>query len=355
MFEYLKFHHIWFSQNELHKIYKIYWNKISYIKWIEDEIFEKLELSDYRIWQIRQISEKTNIDLIEDYINNNWVNIICINSCDYPDLLKNISNPPFIIYVKWEIESKSYNIAIVWSRKFTSYWENICKNITADLSFWWFNIVSWWAYWIDTIAHETALNCSNKTIAVIWTWIDIIYPNINKRLYEKIVDRWWTILSIFRLNTMPDKFNFPIRNEIIAWISKWVVVIEAWKNSWTLITARLALEQWKDVFVVPWDINKSSSIWSNILIRDSIWKLITWSEDILSEYSSYKFNKDVKYIEFENDTEKKIYEILIENPKNIDWICEILDNSVENISIALTMMEMNSLIIRDSNWKYNII
>lgn len=324
------------------------------------EFFESLwnnNLKDFynenEISKIISNKNKLDINFIKNILEKNNVKLICINDENYPKLLKQISNPPFLLYVRWKIDN-SPKLAVIWSRNMTSYWEKAIEKIIPWLVSY-FTIVSWWAIWCDSEAHIKTLENSGKTIAVIWTWIDINYPSSNKILYEKIINNSGAIISIFPVWEKANNYNFPIRNEIIAWISSWVIVIESSEKSWTLITVNLALEQWKDVFSVPWDIFKSNSIWCNNLIKNWNAKMICQSSDILEEYNINFENKtnDLK-LDFSDNIEKNIYDILLLESFDIDELIQKTWFSLKEISTSISMLEIKWIIKKSLSWKYEI-
>jgi DNA processing protein len=245
----------------------------------------------------------------------------------------------------------------VWSRKMTSYWDILIEKIVWDISRY-FIIVSWWAAWCDTKSHETVLKKWNKTLSVIGTWIDVDYPVGNKKLYDTIVSSWWGVISIFPIGEVWNPYNFPIRNEIVAWLSVWLIVIEAWSKSGTLITANLALDMWKDIFAVPWDIFKSHSAWCNNLIQNGGAKLITGSEDVLEEYIDIHWKKNIESdkikIKFADTIERDIYNILLLENIAIDELSKKIWLDIATLSFKLSIMEINQVIRKWLWWKYHL-
>ncbi len=343
-------HQAWISQKKLHLIFE---NNENY-----KEFFENLNFNNLRQFWIRQdlinnILERKNkiiLENIEKKLKDRNVRIITIFSKNYPENLKNIPNPPFLFYLRWKIDN-SPKFSIVWARKISSYGIKVMEKIVPEICSY-FTIISWWAAWTDTLAHKIALENNKKTISVIWTWIDFDYPIENKKLYDKIVDLGWWVISIFPVWEVGNPYNFPIRNEIVAGFSVWTLVIEAQKKSGSLITANLALDLWKDLFSIPWDIFKSNSIWCNNLIKNWMAKMVSSSLDILEEYniSTKNKNSEIKTeIIFDNEVDKKIYDLLLLDWLNTDELIEKLDIDISSISFRLSMMEIN-WIIKKTMW-----
>mgnify|MGYP004469934129 FL=1 len=222
------------------------------------------------------------------YMQKYKIDIISINDKKYPQILKQIYDPPISLYIKGNIEIlNEKNIAIVGSRNSSKYGEEAAKYFAYNLSAKGINIISGLARGIDTYAHIGNLGAMmhngndicGKTIAVVGNGIDIIYPKENKYLEEKIIKSGGCIISEYPLGTKPEKFNFPARNRIISGLSKGVLVIEARAKSGTLITIDFALQQGRDVYVVPGNINSVNSVGTNDLIKQGA-KLVTRVEEI---------------------------------------------------------------------------
>ena len=213
------------------------------------------------------------------YMKENNIKIININESEYPQALKKIYDPPISLYVKGNIEKlNNKNIGIVGCRECTTYGKKSAEYFSYNLSKQNINIVSGLAKGIDSYAHLGSLNTGN-TIAVLGNGLDMIYPKENLELANEIIKRGGTIISEYPCGTKPDKMKFPARNRIISGISSGIIVIEAKEKSGTLITVDFALEQGKDVFVVPGNINSINSVGTNDLIKQGA-RLVTTYEDI---------------------------------------------------------------------------
>ena len=213
------------------------------------------------------------------YMKENNIKIININEREYPQALKEIYDPPISLYVKGNIEKlNNKNIGIVGCRECTTYGKKSAEYFAYNLSKQNINIVSGLAKGIDRYAHLGSLNTGN-TIAVLGNGLDIIYPKENLELANEIIKRGGTIISEYPCGTKPDKMKFPARNRIISGISSGIIVIEAKEKSGTLITVDFALEQGRDVFVVPGNINSINSVGTNDLIKQGA-RLVTTYEDI---------------------------------------------------------------------------
>ena len=210
---------------------------------------------------------------------------INIGNKDYPEQLRNIYDPPLRLYVLGNKEIlKEKGIAVVGTRNPTEYGKKVAIQFAKQLSEKGINIISGLAVGIDTCAHLGNLQVYNKakTIAVLGNGLDEIYPKENINLAKQIIKSGGCIISEYPIGTKPEKLHFPQRNRIISGLSKGVLVIEAREKSGSLITADFALEQGKEVFAVPGDMGKLTSVGTNNLIKQGA-KLVTKYEEILYE------------------------------------------------------------------------
>ncbi len=234
------------------------------------------------------LNEKTRASVQKhiEYMNKNKIDIININVESYPQQLKNIYDAPISLYIKGNKEILNNKaLAIVGCRQASEYGKKAAKYFAYNLAQNQFNIVSGLAKGVDSYAHVGSLCVENKqgcgkTIAVVGNGLDTIYPSENSKLAEQIIESRGAIISEYPLGTKPNKMNFPARNRIISGISNGVIVIEAKEKSGTLITVDFALEQGRDVFVVPGNINSINSVGTNDLIKQGA-KLVTTYNDII--------------------------------------------------------------------------
>lgn len=325
------------------------------------EVFENLSFSFLKKYSIEDdkidsiLEQKSKLELakLNQKIEGLKIKIITYFDSSYPANLKNIFNPPFLLYVRWNISLPW--IAFVGSRGITSYWKNVIEKFVPEV--WkYFSIISWWAFGCDSYSHEIALKNGVKTISIIWTWIDIDYPTTNKKLYDSIVESGWWIVSIFPFGEPWNPYNFPIRNEIVAWLSVWSVIVEAKEKSGSLITAKLALDLWKEVFAVPWDIFKQNSVWCNNLILKWEAKIVLSSNDILSEFN-ISDNVKIKKTEvvFSDDIEKNIYDLLLLESLNTDEIANKLSLEINVALLKISILELSNLIKKGDSGKYEVV
>jgi DNA processing protein len=211
--------------------------------------------------------------------------LIAYDSEEYPPLLKQIPDSPLLLYVRGDLKVLShYAVAVVGSRQPSAYGSSVAHRLAHDLAQRQLVVVSGLARGVDSAAHRGALEAKGKTVAVLGSGIDVIYPRENKKLAEEIA-RSGAVISEFPLGTGPTPENFPIRNRIISGLSLGVVIVEAAEYSGSLITARLALEQNREVFAVPGNITSAQSFGPNHLIKQGA-KLVDQWMDVIEEFPS---------------------------------------------------------------------
>lgn len=203
------------------------------------------------------------------------------SDAEYPFYLKQIEDAPIGLYAKGELQLNQRTIAIVGSRRATLYGMTVAKKLAKELARMGFCIVSGLARGVDTAAHEGALDAKGATVAVLGCGVDIVYPPENEKLYDQIVERG-LVLSEFTLGRIADKQTFPMRNRIISGMAQAVIVVETDLKGGSMITARLAGEQGRQVFAVPGRIDQTTSRGCNHLIREGA-TLLTSVDDILTE------------------------------------------------------------------------
>lgn len=245
------------------------------------ELQEKTDLSECEIDEILKKEYREDLEKYVDYMQKNDIKMITILDKNYPLKLKHIYDKPVILFARGNIDLLSEkSIAIVGCRDCTEYGQNISKKLAYDLSKNDFCIVSGLARGIDKFAHLGALEANGKTVAVIGNGLDNIYPYENKNLCERIIQNNGLIVTEYIIGTKPSKMNFPARNRIISGLSDGVIVVEAKEKSGALITAEFALEQGKEVFAVPGNINRLNSKGTNELIKDGA-NILTDYKDII--------------------------------------------------------------------------
>jgi DNA processing protein len=214
-------------------------------------------------------------------IERSGVRLVTCRMEEYPPLLREIHDPPPFLYVKGSLAGLDTALAIVGSRRASSYGVTTTRKLAAALAGQGVAVVSGLARGIDTAAHEGVLQEGGHTVAILGCGVDVIYPPENRRLYGELAERG-AVVSEFALGTRPVPENFPRRNRIISGISRGVLVVEATERSGSLITAQFALDQGRDVFAVPGNITSPGSLGTNRLIKQGA-RLVESAEDVVEE------------------------------------------------------------------------
>lgn len=248
----------------------------------EKEILKVDGMSDKIVQNMQKAKDAKLLEKYEKYILKNDIKIINISDDNYPAKLKNTYAPPITIFAKGDISLlNSKSIAIVGSREPSKYGIYVAEKFSKELSKEGITIVSGLARGIDTFAHIGALSSFGKTIAVLGSGIDVVYPKENAKYYREISEKG-LIISEYIVGTAPESKNFPQRNRIISGLSDGVLVVEARKNSGTMITTDFALEQGKELYVIPGNITSNLSAGTNNLIKEGA-KLVTDVYEILED------------------------------------------------------------------------
>lgn len=264
----------------------------------------------------------------------------------YPERLKNIYSPPIIIYYKGDLNNSDVlSISIVGTRAPTSYGKMTAERFSKELAENGLTVVSGLARGIDSIAHRSTLNQNGRTIAVVGSGLDVIYPPENRKLFNDIADNG-AVISEFKLGTKPDAQNFPKRNRIISGISLGTLVIETNIMGGALQTAGFALNQNREVFAIPGNLGIQQSAGTNLLIQKGEAKLVTNCEDILVELNLKiipEVGKNIPSPKIDlNLFEQKVFDVLSNEPKHIDRIA-----TETNIISSECLVHLLSLEFRD--------
>lgn len=252
----------------------------------KEDLLKTEGIGDETVNQILKEEYRLNLEKYEKYMKENNIDLIHIYDKNYPEKLNKIYDKPIVIYIKGDktILNK-FSLAIIGCREHTKYGEIVAKEISTQIAKEGIVTVSGLAKGIDSIAHKETLKAQGKTIAVIGSGLDNIYPSENTNLANEIIKNGGAVISEYIIGTKPQKMNFPARNRIISGLSNGVVVIEAKKKSGTMITVDFALEQGKEVFAVPGNVLSKNSEGTNELIKQGA-KIVTNIEDILEEFNT---------------------------------------------------------------------
>ena len=284
------------------------------------------------------------------------IHVVTLEDAAYPAPLRQIYDPPLVLYVRGDIAVISRpGIAVVGTRHPTPYGTGMAERLACDLAARGLVIFSGLARGVDSAAHRGAVSAKGKTVGVLGTGVDVIYPKENNRLSDQILSLGGALISEFPLNTFPAPQNFPIRNRIISGISVGVLVVEAAEYSGTRITSRCALEQNREVFAVPGNVTNKNSWGPNTLIKQGAKLVATW-EDIWEELPAdvrlalepaggFESPADGTASLFEDDAlgphEKKILALLkADEATQIDEIVERLEPNLSSSEIFAALFEL---------------
>ncbi|MEJ2103046.1 MAG: DNA-processing protein DprA [Ignavibacteriaceae bacterium] len=274
--------------------------------------------------------------------------LITIWDQEYPQLLKKIYDPPLLFYLLGElIENDQYSIAIVGTRQPTNYGKVQAERISMDLAKQGVTIISGMARGIDSISHNAAVKSGGRTIAVIGSGLDVIYPPENRKLFEKISESG-AIISEFPLGSKPDAQNFPKRNRLISGLSLGVIIIETGVTGGAMQTAAFALDQNREVFALPGNVGVKQSEGTNLLIQKSEAKLITSAEDVVLELEiklKPVLGKNIPKQQIDLSLfEEKIMNVINSEPLHIDKIASLANLSTSDCLVNLLSLEFKGLV-----------
>jgi DNA processing protein len=278
------------------------------------------------------------------------IRLVKYTAPDYPKSLFEIPDPPPFLYVKGELRSRELSIAIVGSRRATSYGLMTTGKLAEALARHGVCVVSGMARGVDTAAHKGALQAGGRSVGVLGCGVDKIYPPENRRLFEEMAEKG-CLVSEFPLSTLPLAENFPRRNRIISGLSSGVLVVEAAEKSGSLITAQYALEHGRDVFAVPGNISFATSRGCNRLIKQGA-KLVDCVEDILEELPAYSAAPSDAPLHLPqrqafalSPKEAVIYELLARSPLHIDDIISQTELTAGEVSSMLLHLELKGAVL----------
>lgn len=299
--------------------------------------------------------KKSNPQDLMNELSKRGIKVAELGKPGYPKLLEKISDPPVLIYYLGDINcANQASLAVVGARKNTGYGKEIVDTLVSGLAKNGLTIISGLAIGIDSLAHRKALEEKGKTIAVLGSGLDNIYPAANARLAREIISAGGGIISEFPLGTKIFRSNFPRRNRIISGMSLGTLVIEAQRRSGSLITAYQALEQGREVFAVPGDINRLNCQGTNDLIKKGA-AAATSPEDIMQCLGLEKESPSPKQTPDLNENEKIIMDILSKNPAYIEEIFKKSELDTKTINSTLSILEIKKLVKNTGNKRYTAI
>ena len=273
------------------------------------------------------------------------IQVLTWDDAHYPANLRLTDAPPPVLYVRGELlPSDEWAVALVGTRRASAYGREVAHTVATDLATAGVTVVSGLALGVDTVAHKAALEAGGRTIAVLGSGVDQLYPPQNRGLALKIAQQG-AVISEYPLGVRPEASNFPPRNRIISGLSRGIVVVEASQRSGALITANFAAEQGRDVFAVPGSILHPGSAGCNMLIQNGATPLLT-SNDVLEQLNLIHIHElqSVRAVTPTDPLEEQLLAHLTREPSAIDEIVRNSQMSSAQVSSLLTMMELKGLV-----------
>lgn len=342
---------LWLSATDIninlkHKLLKLCGDNIDLFDSLESYRSQICSMeSETRFNQLLQARNAFDVDKFKATMKRCDVEAVCIYDERYPICLKEIDNPPIVLYCKGDISLLNKNcLAIVGSRRPSSYGKTVTKVFAQSLAAAGFVIVSGMAYGIDTEAHKAVLEAGYETIAVVATGLDSVYPEANRSLFDNIVKNGLAI-SEYPIGATARPYNFPERNRIISGISVGVLATEGGLKSGSLITLNNAVEQGRRAFAVPSNIMSKYGAGTNDFLKNLMGAMVTEPNDILKEFNLMLDTSKPAAVAMDM-TEKLIYNILSDEDMHFEDILAISGLPCNTLTSVLTSMELKGIIKR---------
>ena len=320
-----------------------------------------LNILSFKDWyKVDELLEKTSSLKAE---------ILTIADVAYPVLLKQIYDPPAVLWYKGNAEAlNSKGIGIIGTRNTTAYGRKMAKKLATELAEKGWCINSGLAYGIDAIGHQAAVDVHSKTVAVLGSGIDNLYPQKHAGLANQIIKNGGAVITEFPPGTKPDAGNFPVRNRIVSGLSYGVLVIESGVQGGSIITADLALDQNREVFAVPHSLENVSGTGCNYLIKTGVAKLVQTVDDILEELPTEEFHfkseVDEEIVEEASpgwrdaeldELSQKICSLLETSDYQIDDIADKLEVSTSQLLVAMLQLEMQGFVLQKAGKNFSLL
>jgi DNA processing protein len=308
-----------------------------------------------KIYSAINKKERVDIDVVNNTIKEHGEKYITMLSDQYPSRLKSIYKPPFVLFYRGNINliNGGKTIAIIGSRENSEYGETITKELSENLSNNGVTIVSGLAKGIDSIAHEACLHVKGNTIAVLGNGLNEIYPLENKELQKRIEENG-LVLSEYPNYVKANKENFPIRNRIIAGLSKAIFIVEATEKSGSMHTKNYALDYNRDVFALPARINDIYSVGCNKCIQNGQAQMILSANEIIELFGKTNNNVSKEVAVQLSYEEQMIYDLLVGHEKHFDEILKSTGFETKTLQTLLMRMVLKGVIDKQPNNFYGV-
>jgi DNA processing protein len=305
------------------------------------------------IERITQAREQVDLEKLWKKIEAQNIRILTWEDEAYPQRLKEIDQPPPVLYIRGEyLPDDLFAVAIVGTRRVTPYGRQITEELSAFLAANGITVISGLARGVDAIAHQTTLKSGGRTIGVLGSGVDKIYPPEHRALAERMIERG-AIVSDYAPGTPPDASNFPPRNRIISGLSLAVVVVEAGETSGALITAEFAAEQGREVFAVPGSILAPQSKGTNKLIQNGALPLLSINDLMQAlDLNRVGEHKAARKIIPTDETEARLMSVLGDEPLHVDEIRNQAGLPIEKVSATLALMELKGMVRQVGGMNY---
>ena len=303
----------------------------------------------------RIVQARQNVDLEKLWakIESQGIKVLTWEDETYPQRLKEIEQPPPVLYLRGEyLPDDLFAVAVVGTRRVTAYGRQITEELAAFLAANGITVISGLARGVDAIAHQTSLKAGGRTIGVLGSGVDKIYPPEHRALAEKMIERG-AIISDYPPGTPPEASNFPPRNRIVSGLSLAVVVVEAGETSGALITAEFAAEQGREVFAVPGSILAPQSKGTNKLIQNGALPLLSVN-DLMQALDLTRMGeqKAARKIIPGDETEARLMNVLADEPLHVDEIRNQTELPIEKVTATLALMELKGMVRQVGGMNY---
>ncbi len=313
-------------------------------------------LSEKIAQNLIQLRAGVDLSLIETQLNALHVTVLTWDDPQYPRRLHEIDQPPPILYVRGTLtDADEWAVAIVGTRRVTTYGRQVTEQLATALAQNGITVISGLARGTDSIAHQTALKAGGRTISVLGSGVDRLYPPENKRLAEEMIEKG-AVMSDYPLGTQPEASNFPPRNRIISGLAMAVVVVEASQQSGALITAEFAAEQGREVFAVPGSIFAPQSQGTNRLIQQGARPMLS-PQEILEALNLGRVaqHREARAIIPANALEAQILTLIRNEALHVDDISVQAQLPIKEVSATLAMMELKGLVRQMGGMQYQAL
>lgn len=294
---------------------------------------------------MQQVRAGVSLELVWERVHSLGIQVLTWEDEAYPRRLKEIDQPPPVLYLRDNLQPEDeWAVAIVGTRGITAYGRQVTAEIASVLARRGVTVISGLARGVDAEAHKATLNAGGRTLAVLGSGVDQIYPPEHRQLADQIIASG-ALMSDYAPGTPPDGVNFPPRNRIISGLSMAVIVIEAGERSGALITAEFAADQGREVFAVPGNINAPKSVGCNRLIHQGARPLLT-PEDVLEslDLASFQQQRVARAVLPKDEVEARLLSVLTREPMHVDDIRARVDMPIEKVSATLALMELKGMV-----------